>query len=296
MEEFAERIDRLRGQWIALRGQERDERTYNPAEPRDPLTGKWGKGGGLASKLKHLATGTRTADLTPKGRAAVLANDAKFGVNRKALVVEVESKLNRKSIAKGKKWFPEAHKFNENLAKRSGLSVEQVTAITALVSPRTAWPQNKRLAERVALTHKKYTDADPRVAAKRMGGGLSTNLGAAIAVARGGPIDEHMTGAKRRSFFNNMLDPNSGDDVTVDTWMQRTAMNVARKPMSLDDSVDYLGGGKAATGGVGAGYVSIAEAVRVAAAHQGITPAEAQAAYWVAVSGSVEGGHSGRPR
>lgn len=268
------------------------ERKFNPKQLRDPHSGKWTKGGAL-SGLVHLATGTRLADLSPKGRAAVTANNTKYGVTRKALEAEVEFKLTAGSIVKGKRWYPDARAFNERLAKRSGLSIEQVTAITAAMSPRTPWPQNMRLAERVALTHHQYTDEDPRAAGKRMGGGMSAFLGNAIAIARGGAIDTNLTGTKRRSFYNNMLAPARTDDVTVDTWMQRAAMGAARKPMSLDDSVDYLNHAKAATNGVGAGYVTIAEAVRAVAARHGITPDEAQSAYWIAVTGSSLGGRPG---
>jgi hypothetical protein len=262
-----------------------DDRKFNPQQLRDPRTGKW---------MRGLATGTRMVDLSPKGKVAVAANDAKYGVTRKALEAELESKLTAAGLMKAKHWYPDARTFNEGLAKRSGLSVEQATAITAAVSPRTPWPRNRRLAERVALTHKQYTDADPRAAARRMGGGLSLNLGAGVAIARGGSIDAHLTGAKRRSFYNNMLLPGRTDDVTVDTWMQRMAMTVAGKPMSLDDSVDYLTNARAATDGVGAGYVSIAEAVRAVAARRGVSPDEVQAAYWIAVAGGEQGGHPGK--
>lgn len=250
----------------------------------DSKTGKFTSHGGGGT----LATGTRLADLSPEGRAAVAANNAKYGLTSATLESELESKLTPETIAQGKKWFPEARAFNESLAKRSGLSVEQTTAITALTSPRTPWPQNKRLAERVALTHGKYTDADPIVAAKHMGGSLSANLGPAIAVARGGDIDSHMTGIKRRSFYNNMLKPGATNDVTVDTWMQRTAMKAASKPMSLEQSRQYL---QAAHG---AGYVSIAEATRAVAAKHGLSPDEVQAAYWTGISGSKEGNRPGK--
>lgn len=270
-----------------------DERKFNPTlHPHDPHSGKWI--GNALSGVQQLATGTRMTDLSPKGRAAVTANDAKFGVTREALEAAVESKLTAESIAKGRSWFPDARAFNERLAKRSGLSVEQATAITAATSPRTPWPQNMRLAERIALTHKQYPEADARAAAKRMGGGMSMSIGAGIAIARGGSIDTTLTGTKRRSFYNNMLRPGMTDDVTVDTWMQRAVMAASSKSMSLDDSLDYLNQAKAATNGVGAGYVSIAEAVRAVAERHGISPDEAQSAYWVTVTGSSLGQRPGK--
>lgn len=289
MDDLGERIEQLQERWIALQG-----RGFNVKElrlPHGPGGGQWTDGSAKDAAGK-LFVGTRLTDLTPKGRAAVGANNTHWRVSAVGIERELDSKLTPASIAAGKTWYPEAHTFNEHLAKRSGLTIEQVTGITAATSPRTAWPQNKRLAERVAMTHGKYTDPNPVDAGKRMGGSLSMNLGAAIAIARGGSTDD-LTGTKRRSFFNNMLHPGKTDDVTVDTWMQRAVMNASRRKMTLDQSVEYLNASRGPTGGVGAGYVTIAEAVRAVAARRNLTPDELQAAYWVAVAGGIKGNHPG---
>jgi HK97 family phage portal protein len=238
-----------------------------------------------------ISTGSKKSELSEKAQKAIDANNAKFGVTHEGLVNEFESKMTPENIAKGKGWFEEEGRpFNEDLAQRSGLTLEQTTAITSIVSPRTPWPRNKELAERVAMKFRDYDGLPATEAAKKMGGGLTATLAAGIEVARGDKTpDQAVTGLKRRSFYNNMLLPGQTDDVTVDTWMQRTAMNSASKPMSLEDSLKYMNASKGAMGGAGAGYVSIADAAREVAANHNLTPDQVQSVYWVAVSGSFEG-------
>lgn len=57
----------------------------------------------------------------------------------------------------------------------------------------------------------------------------------------------------------------------------------------------YLAANYGATGGSGAGYVAIAEAVRAVAAKLGVSPDAVQAAYWIDASGS-QAGKQGRRR
>jgi hypothetical protein len=154
------------------------------------------------------------------------------------------------------------------------------------------------------MKHKDYPDMEPtfrdkkgkldtptEAAARKMGGGLvRNNLSPAMEIARGGSIDEHLTGVKRRSFFNNMIDPEGSTDITVDTWMLRAPMNSTNRKdgLSLTDAGKFLNDSEKITKG-GAGYVSISEAVNTVAKERGLKPHEVQAAYWIAVSGSKNG-------
>lgn len=257
-----------------------------------------------------MRAGTTFDELSPEGQKAVRDAEAKYGVSQAGMAAEISSKINDDNIAAGKAWYTEAKEFNTELAAKSGLSIEQVTAITSATSARTKWPKNKELAARVAMEHKKFPDIEPtfrdkngrldtptQAAARKMGGGLvRNNLAPALTIARAKDgevketIDTNLTGVKRRSFFNNMVDPKGSPDITVDTWMLRAPMNSTTKDggLSLDDAGDFLNDSKTITKG-GAGYVSISEAVRTVAADKGLKPHEVQAAYWIAVSGSKNG-------
>lgn len=240
--------------------------------------------------------GARYADLNTKGQAAVDANNARHGVTMAGLIAELENGMTAQSIAQGKAWYPETRAFNAGVAKRSGLTLAQVTAITALVSPQMQWPENKRQAVRIATTFRAFDHLDcAKAAADAMRGMMTANLAPAIAVARGGDIATLVTGIKRHSFMLNMLYPGRTGAVTVDTHMQRAAMRAATVPMTLAQSIKYLNANRGVTDRAGAGYVAIAEAVRTVAARHGLAPDQVQAAYWIAVSGSPDGA-SGRTR
>lgn len=280
------------------------------ANPYHDKLGKFasGSGGGM------IVAATTYSGLSTEGKAAVREAEKKYGVTRARMAKEIESKLTPQNIADGKAWYQEAHAFNRDLADRSGLSHEQCAAITAAISPRTPWPRNKALAERVAMKWKDHPDIEPtfrdrfgrldtptEAAARKMGGCLvRTNLAPALAIARAGSGDQHavidktLTGIKRRSFYNNMVDPKSSTDITVDTWMLRAATNASTRKggLSIDDAGEFLDSNSTVTNG-GAGYVSISEAIRTVADKRGLTPHEVQAAYWIAVSGSKDGARDG---
>lgn len=273
--------------------------------------------GTLEGKISTGSTASNFAPGSP-GAKALDKLDKDWGISHEDLKEELHSKITPEGLAQDGKWFSqEAHTFNADLAQRSGLSLEQVTAITAITSARNPWVKNKEIAERIALKHKDYEGMDSMTAAKKMGGYLSANMAPAIEVARGTRSPDDITGIKRRSFFNNMLHPHQTDDVTVDTWMQRTAMNAvsrkrerarvslrkkmgrdpteeelraagAPKAMSLDDSLKYLNAAKGSTK-AGAGYIRIADASRDVAEELGVSGDEIQSTYWVAASGHREG-------
>lgn len=238
----------------------------------------------------HTIGMTSAATLTDKGRTAVAANNERFGITHDGLVAEIDSQLTAESITAGRRWYPTTRDFNAQVAEKTGLTLPQVTAITAIMSPRMKWPENKLQTERIASTFRTVDHiACPVEAAKALRGAMTGNLAAAIAVARGADPATTVTGVKRRSFRDNMLAPAATDAVTVDTHMQRAAMRSANKPMTLKDSLAYLNASRAATNGAGAGYVAIADAVRAVAKRRGLMPDEVQAAYWIAVSGSEDG-------
>lgn len=56
-------------------------------------------------------------------------------------------------IVAGLNWYREAHEFAHDVAADTGRSPTTVAAVTAAVSPRLSWPQNKRLAERLVRTN-----------------------------------------------------------------------------------------------------------------------------------------------
>jgi hypothetical protein len=112
--------------------------------------------------------------------------------------------------------------------------------------------------------------------------GFYSNFAMAIKIARGEDISNTLSGTKRRSFYNNIVNPTVGDSVTVDTWMARAIMNT--NGMDLKTASEFLRKNRVALGGTGVGYYLIAESVREVAKRLNMLPHEVQAAYWVSVS------------
>lgn len=258
---------------------------------RSPLNGSKTMIGNL------IPTETKFSGLSTAGKLAVIANNEKHDVTVDLIADHIDAVLTDELIVIGADWYKEAQGYAFNLANQFGVPAHYVIGVIAAVSPRQSWPANKRFAEHILTEfpkHNRVITNRPEDVAKAIGGGLGANILIAVRILQGEPIESVLTGVKRRSFYNNILSGGESwcDDVTVDTWMQRAAMSVSPdQGMSLDDSLTYLGARKKATNGVGAGYIAIADAVRVVAERRNLSTATVQAGYWIARAGSVHGWH-----
>jgi hypothetical protein len=121
---------------------------------------------------------------------------------------------------KGLVWYDEAHTFAEGLAAKYDLKVDQVTGIIAALSPRCPWSSNCKQAKEFIRTKGK-TEVTT----------YSNNKKKARAILKGSdPLEVlHPTRpdrvTKTLSFYKNILDPESSDDVTIDTLMIRAYFN-----------------------------------------------------------------------
>jgi hypothetical protein len=181
-----------------------------------------------------------------------------------------------------------AHEFAKSLSDAYGVSIEVASGVIAAVSPRMPWLRNKTVAETVIRDSGKYAEMTALEAAKEMNLGLSVNIAMAIRILRAETVTGILTGIKRQSFYNNIVSPFGIDSVTVDTWMMMVYCYVTGEDKAT--ALKFIRANEKALNGTGAGYIAIAEAVRVAASTLGMTANAIQAVYWVAVSGSFNGG------
>ncbi len=225
---------------------------------------------------------TVASHLNETTRKSVNATLTKFDVSLAKMIREIERTIvsDRELIRIGAAWYREANAFAAHLSNTYGTPIDRASAVISALSPRMGWVRNKTIAESVIAGWFAGKSAD------EIRGALGANIRMAVAILNGADIDATLTGVKRRSFYNNILTAGQSDDVTVDTWMQRVAMNASTdKGMDLDESLRFLNARK------GAGYIAIAEAVRRVAYRHNVPPATVQAAYWIAASGSVHGWH-----
>lgn len=146
-------------------------------------------------------------------------------------------------IMEGMSWYQNAH-----LIAREAGNVAVGAGILSALSPRMPWSRN------VALARQGFV-------APLTGGALTRSIAAANAILGGANPLDILGGLKTRAFFDNILNPLTSDEITVDTH--------AIKIAGLDR--DSVGKGL---------YRDIANGYREAADIVGIMPLEMQAVTW----------------
>lgn len=235
---------------------------------------------------------SRLSQLTPAGITKLSATMVDNNLMFSAIEAEIRStidNMNANLFFDSLNWYSEANSFAKILSVTYGVTPEIAAGVISAVSPRMPWLRNKSIAEDILASFRYFDESLSAMAiAQQMRLGLFSNIAMAVKIARGEDISNVLTGTKRRSFYNNIIEPTMGDSVTVDTWMARSIMNTTN--VTLKVASDLLRANRIALGGTGVGYYVIAEATRNVATDMGILPHEVQAAYWCAVSDSINGG------
>lgn len=229
---------------------------------------------------------SRLSQLTDAGKLKLADSMGDAGVTFDSIKKEiftVVSKLSQESLIESANWYFAANTFAKELAEEFNTTVEIASGVISAISPRMRWAFNKTNAHKILEKLGSVSDLSPHDAAKAFEMGLYSNFSMAISIARGVDISNTLSGTKRRSFYNNIVDPTKGDSVTIDTWMVRAIMNI--NGMNLATATDFLRKNRTALGGTGVGYFVLAESVREVAKRMEMLPHQIQAAYWCAVSG-----------
>jgi hypothetical protein len=237
---------------------------------------------------------SRISQLTPAGVAKLSAAMLDNAINLDVLTREISETvftMPSDEFDAAIEWYTDANRFAGYLAGIYNTTVEIAAGILSAVSPRMPWLRNKSVAAAILAKFNNYAELSATDAAKEIGLALSANVSMAVKIARGEDIANTLTGTKRRSFYNNIVAPGMGDSVTVDTWMVRAFMRT-NPELTLKTATDLLSKNEKALGGTGVGYYVLAEAVRNSAKEYGLNPCQIQSAYWVSVSGGMDGGAS----
>jgi len=237
---------------------------------------------------------SRFDQLVGNGHEIVATAMVEYGVDILAVVDEIDAKISHNVIGFNNPdalWYLHANAFAHQLANKYDTTFTIAAGIISAVSPRMPWLRNKRVAESILKNFRKYDSLSALDAAKAIKLGMGANVAMAIKIARGESISDTLTGTKRRSFYNNIVEPLTGiDSVTVDTWMLNAFVNACG--ITKKDAEKFVRANYRALGGTGAGYYVMAEAVRMVAQAHDVPANFVQAAYWCAVSGSADGGRS----
>lgn len=220
---------------------------------------------------------------------------AEFGITNEALDTEVEKCLTPESLAAGAKEYPACHEFNARLARENGATIEQATACTAAMSPRSVWVQNQHASERI-MTHRNEKISSEQLG-REQGGGMAASGTKAAKLSRGEVSPEEGLGAnapKVRSFYNNMMFPGETNSVTTDMFVARLANRASVMPKVRADELvvnnpsaaKFLSRSATSTGG-GAGHVAIGDSIRRVAAKQGAPLDAVRNAVWLVMKGAA---------
>lgn len=188
----------------------------------------------------------------------------------------------------GMAWYKTARKQAEVFAKEYGVTPEVAAGVISALSPRKRWKGNITVAERALAAYHSgnFADMSDEDMAAALHLGFKEHSLMAVRIMRSGNVSRHLTGLKRRSFTNNIADPDAGYDVTVDGWVTAAIKKINGAPPEA--AMGWLGRSVTQNKEVvieGAGYVRIADSIRRIAKELDITPAQAQAIYWVVVGG-----------
>lgn len=224
---------------------------------------------------------------------AIITNAAvTYGVNSLLLTEEIATQINTMpavEYVKASNWYFDANTFASDLADKYGTTTEIVAGIISSVSPRMPWLRNKNIAEAILSRLSSIAALSADDGAKELGLGIYSNVSMAIKIARGADISQTLGGIKRQSFYNNIAFPFETDSVTIDTWMLSAFCKITGTDKATAN--DFLRANRTILGGTGAGYVIMADAVRIVANNSSVLhPHQVQAAYWVAASKSYNGG------
>lgn len=163
---------------------------------------------------------------------------------------------------KGLTWYQEAKRFAEGLAAKYDLSLEQVTGIIAALSPRCPWNTNCKQAKEFIRT-KGNTSVTT----------YHNNKKKARAILRGANPIEVLTPTrpdrafKTLAFYKSILDPESSEEIVIDTIMIRAYFN----DPNYNENKTFNRGGQ---------LRKIKESIRVLASGYGLKPMQLQVILW----------------
>lgn len=118
----------------------------------------------------------------------------------------------------GIQWYLKAHNYCLELSNRYNLSLDLVVAILAVLSPRNKWESNKEDCETLIKAYFDKLDLD-QFKVKT----FNANKQKAWEILKTQKVV--LTGNKVTAFYYNIRYPVKSEEVTVDTWAVRVALN-----------------------------------------------------------------------
>lgn len=130
----------------------------------------------------------------------------------------------RADIEAGKKWYPRARRYAQQLARRYHVSLEIAAGVIAALSPGQEWTRNKASADAFFREWRACgVCARERFDLATYG---ARPIEKAYAIANGAPIGPTLNGPKTTAFYRAIINPNSDRDVVIDGHAKSAALGV----------------------------------------------------------------------
>mgnify|MGYP001822910179 CR=1 FL=1 len=171
-------------------------------------------------------------------------------------ILDVYNQASPLDIAEGLRWYHEAKRECQNLARRNRITLKQAIGIVAALSPRVNWGRNVIAAQNLVR-------GIP-------GEGFGANKVKAGKILEGADPEDILRGDKVTSFYSNILRPSSSTAVTIDRWAIRVTMGADHWSSKVNTPTPKQ-------------YLQLGNEYREAAAIVGLKPLELQAITWVTI-------------
>src|SRR6266542_1967660 len=206
-------------------------------------------------------------------------------------------------VDRARAWYRDENVTAHRRAAKYKVSASTAAAVESATSPRCRYVTNQQATDAIFERKDKFDTAEG--IAGDIHGLIMNSFKLQGAQLAKGANPETLTGAKRRSFYNNIMFPGRTNDVTIDGRMAQVLQKAgarharkAKKPLTPRPDEKGHDPGLAAAqellsasahtanmNDVGAGYYVLADATRIVAGLYGESPDTIQSAVWIRIGG-----------
>src|SRR6266542_2742431 len=206
-------------------------------------------------------------------------------------------------VDRARAWYRDENVTAHRRAAKYKVSASTAAAVESATSPRCRYVTNQQATDAIFERKDKFDSAEG--IAGDIHGLIMNSFKLQGAQLAKGASPETLTGAKRRSFYNNIMFPGRTNDVTIDGRMAQVLQKAgarharkAKKPLTPRPDEKGHDPGLAAAqellsasahtanmNDVGAGYYVLADATRIVAGLYGESPDTIQSAVWIRIGG-----------
>jgi len=170
----------------------------------------------------------------------------------------------------GKQWYVQANQFCHTQASLFYVPLDKVVGVLAVLSPNCAWETNKLATIDLLENRQTHRQVYP------------ANIAKALRILDGESFETVTShkryGRKVRAFYDNILNTDKSESITVDTHAIRAAFNLADL---TSKHLCWVFASKIGNSTISKAYIAVAQ-------HYKLSPNQLQAVVWLATKDSLK--------